>query len=70
MSLNHHAVASPCISNCCLDAADVCLGCFRTLTEITSWSETDDQTRRQFINNAKIREMLYKKRTDALDASS
>jgi uncharacterized protein len=26
--------ASPCIRNCCLDAAEVCLGCGRHLQEI------------------------------------
>ncbi len=30
--------ASPCISICTLDDNDVCLGCRRTLTEITHWS--------------------------------
>lgn len=35
---------SPCIRRCCLDDNNVCLGCFRTLDEITGWhSATPDQ---------------------------
>jgi uncharacterized protein len=30
---------SPCISNCHLDDADICLGCFRSLTEIMDWQD-------------------------------
>ncbi len=29
---------SPCIDNCCLDENDICLGCARSLEEITGWS--------------------------------
>ncbi len=29
---------SPCVRNCCLDEADVCLGCGRTLDEIRAWT--------------------------------
>lgn len=30
--------ASPCVSICTLDDNDVCVGCHRTLNEITHWS--------------------------------
>ncbi len=30
--------ASPCVSICTVDDDDVCLGCGRTLDEITQWS--------------------------------
>lgn len=37
-------VASPCIRNCCLDDADICLGCGRSVGEIVRWSGmTDDE---------------------------
>jgi hypothetical protein len=40
-------LASPCISVCVLDANGVlCLGCFRTLDEITAWSLLDADTKR------------------------
>lgn len=28
---------SPCVRNCCLDEADVCIGCGRQLDEILRW---------------------------------
>ncbi len=45
----HHNsfIESPCQRNCCLNDQDVCLGCFRTLSEITEWSyysELEKQT--------------------------
>ncbi len=33
------SLASPCVRNCCLDDAEVCLGCGRTLAEIVRWHE-------------------------------
>ena len=32
------AIDSPCIRNCCLNNDDICLGCGRSLQEITQWS--------------------------------
>ena len=34
-------IASPCIRHCCLDDADICLGCFRSLDEICGWTQAD-----------------------------
>ena len=31
------AVKSPCISVCALDEEDICMGCFRSLREISDW---------------------------------
>ncbi len=39
------AVSSPCIRACCLDDDDVCLGCFRSLDEITAWGTMSDDER-------------------------
>ena len=36
---------SPCISLCTLDEDDVCVGCFRTVNEITQWLRMDDEQR-------------------------
>lgn len=48
-------VASPCVRNCCLDADDVCLGCFRTLTEITQWGGADAHERREILARCRLR---------------
>lgn len=33
---------SPCVRNCCLDENDVCVGCYRSLSEIMGWREKSD----------------------------
>ena len=39
-------IESPCIRVCTLDATgELCLGCFRTLEEIGSWSSLSDPER-------------------------
>ena len=45
-------VASPCVRNCCLDDQDVCLGCARTVDEITAWGGASDGERRRILANA------------------
>ena len=47
--------ASPCVSNCCLNEEDICLGCFRSLAEITGWSQASDSGKQDIIVNTKIR---------------
>ncbi|MGR8998446.1 MAG: DUF1289 domain-containing protein [Gammaproteobacteria bacterium] len=55
MKSNQNQLFSPCIRNCCLDTDDICLGCFRSLTEITRWAQADAKTRQHFLNNAESR---------------
>ncbi len=45
------SVETPCVGNCCLDTEDICLGCYRSLDEITSWLTVDDETRKQYLKN-------------------
>lgn len=52
-------VASPCIGKCCLNTADICLGCFRSIHEITAWSQAPNTVRQQFLRNAQQRNALY-----------
>ena len=37
VAVNLEPVESPCVSICRLDDNDVCVGCFRTATEIGQW---------------------------------
>jgi len=40
------AIATPCIKVCVVDgASSLCLGCFRTLSEIGGWSALGDEER-------------------------
>jgi predicted Fe-S protein YdhL (DUF1289 family) len=49
------AVASPCIKVCALDARNVCVGCGRTIDEITQWSRMTEEQRRQVVDRARQR---------------
>ena len=53
-------VESPCIRNCCLDNDDICMGCFRSLTEITQWTLVNEKTRQDFLKNVAERKSKYK----------
>lgn len=46
---------SPCVRNCCLDDADVCIGCGRHLQEILRWSQADAAEREAIIARAAAR---------------
>jgi predicted Fe-S protein YdhL (DUF1289 family) len=38
-------LASPCVRNCCLDDANVCMGCGRLLDEIVQWGTASDEVK-------------------------
>ena len=44
-------VPSPCIRNCTLNEEDLCVGCLRTLDEITNWQSATDEQRLQILEN-------------------
>lgn len=48
-------VASPCIKVCVLDARQVCVGCGRTIDEITQWSRMTEEQQRQVVDRARQR---------------
>ncbi|WP_084314879.1 DUF1289 domain-containing protein [Pseudomonas jinjuensis] len=48
-------VPSPCRRRCCLDDADICLGCGRSLAEILEWNTADGARRRQILGAAQGR---------------
>lgn len=49
------AVASPCIKVCVLDARNICVGCGRTIDEITQWSRLTEEQRRLIVDQAQQR---------------
>ncbi|MFT6896178.1 MAG: putative Fe-S protein YdhL (DUF1289 family) [Paraglaciecola sp.] len=53
-------VASPCVSNCCLDDQDMCIGCFRLLNEITAWGNASGQQREGILHNCQVRQRQFK----------
>ncbi|MBU2180542.1 MAG: DUF1289 domain-containing protein [Gammaproteobacteria bacterium] len=52
---------APCQRNCCLDQDDICLGCGRSLTEITGWHQADSAQKQQILELARQR-LAAKKR--------
>ncbi|WP_286239187.1 DUF1289 domain-containing protein [Neptuniibacter halophilus] len=50
--------ASPCIRNCCLDDNDVCLGCYRSLSEILAWSEESEEEKAAILRRTKERRSI------------
>lgn len=52
-------VKSPCVRNCCLGEDDICLGCFRTIDEITSWGR-DESIDLKVLNYASIRKEKHR----------
>jgi len=50
---------TPCIRNCYLNDDDICLGCFRSLDEITQWSCADNHQRLAILQAARQRKEAY-----------
>ncbi len=51
-------IPSPCIQRCCLDTQDICIGCFRSLNEITAWSTAGYQEQLDILARAEQRRAL------------
>jgi hypothetical protein len=49
------AVPSPCIDICRLDARGLCIGCRRTIEEITEWSRASEARRREILRDVALR---------------
>lgn len=49
MQPQERPVASPCVHICALDDDDICIGCQRSVAEITRWSRMDNTERREVL---------------------
>lgn len=49
-------VRSPCVSICCLDENDICIGCHRSGDEITQWSQLTNDERLDVLRKVAERE--------------
>ena len=52
-------VPSPCVRNCCLDDADVCMGCYRTVREICDWHSASDDRKREILKQCDERRATH-----------
>jgi hypothetical protein len=61
------SVPTPCVRNCCLDENDICLGCYRSISEIMRWSEASDEEKLEILSRCRLR---YKERHDRMTGKS
>ncbi len=60
--LEASGVPSPCTSVCTMDkASGLCIGCFRTLDEIATWSVLDDAGKRRVLAALPARRAVAKR---------
>jgi predicted Fe-S protein YdhL (DUF1289 family) len=52
---------SPCINKCCLDTNDICLGCYRSLSEIMGWRDKPDSQKEEILVQCSLRKSLVEK---------
>jgi len=57
-------IASPCIRHCCLNKEDICIGCFRSLTEILHWQKVSDAQKKQILLSAQQRQSKYNEHSE------
>lgn len=50
---------SPCVRNCCLNEQDICLGCFRHLSEIKDWNKLSEKEKEKVLASAHKRRIAY-----------
>jgi predicted Fe-S protein YdhL (DUF1289 family) len=48
-------VKSPCKKKCSLDRNRICPACFRSIEEIISWHDADDDRKRKILEVVKLR---------------
>jgi hypothetical protein len=48
-------VPSPCVDICRLDARGLCIGCRRTIEEISEWSRASEARRREILRDVALR---------------
>jgi uncharacterized protein len=54
-ALSDAPVASPCIDICRLDALGLCIGCRRSIGEISEWSRASEARRREIVRGLAAR---------------
>ncbi|WP_077314380.1 DUF1289 domain-containing protein [Vibrio palustris] len=59
-------IASPCIRHCCLNEDDICIGCWRSLSEILVWQQADDQHRACILERCQQRSQQTNQKDDFL----
>ena len=50
---------SPCVARCGLNADDYCMGCFRHIDEIMTWSQASDEQKQQICDSLAERKQQF-----------
>ena len=48
-------ITKPCIRQCCLNEKDVCMGCFRTFSDMQAWHKASFEEKTKILEEAKKR---------------
>jgi predicted Fe-S protein YdhL (DUF1289 family) len=59
-------VPSPCVDICRLDAQGLCVGCRRTIDEITEWPRASEARRREILRELERRTLAASTQDPAL----
>ena len=46
---------SPCVRNCCLDHDNICMGCYRSISEICEWHNAPDSEKIEILIRCRAR---------------
>lgn len=49
------APPSPCVRNCCLDHDKICMGCYRSISEICEWHDAPDSEKIEILIRCRAR---------------
>ena len=53
----HPPVASPCVLTCQLNDDDMCIGCFRMITEIVGWPQLTEEGKMSVLHACRTRKL-------------
>ena len=59
-SCSDETIQSPCIRQCTLNEADVCMGCFRTINDILNWQASTNEQKENMLSAAQQRQQNFK----------
>ena len=55
MTSPQNSIQTPCVRNCCLDENDICLGCYRSISEIIAWGAASEAERSEILVKCRMR---------------
>ncbi|RLV60053.1 DUF1289 domain-containing protein [Parashewanella curva] len=50
---------SPCVARCGLNDDDICMGCYRHITEIVNWGQFDDIKKSDILAKVTLRKQEF-----------